>query len=287
MCLLAYCFAVSPAYGIERFRDDKGVIHISNIPSKKDVKPKKPETAPKVPIPNPVQATKPPVLSPEPVAALGGPPLDPALSTPRNIPGTTSAPSSIPLASPPPAITTNEASPNARGKPEKGQTEKEAIAGSHQGELGTPRGKAETMRPRGSQVLEINIPQTEGEANQAITFATFFHSSIVCSCDSRGVLHIKTRAIHEPNDLAGLRPDDWVGKSQETWSQESAEDHLLAISLESREDQLERTPGRNPTESNRPRSETPKYIRMYQDYRSIIHIQNIDQEKHFPYTVST
>lgn len=285
--LLAYCFAVSPAYGIERFTDGKGVIHISNIPSKKNVTQKKPETAPEAPIPNPVQAAKPPALPPEPVAVVGGPHLDPAVPTPKNIPGTTSAPSSTPSASPPPAIATNEASPKAQGKPEKGQTEKEAIAGAHQGEWGTPRGKAETMRPRGSQVTEINIPQREEEANPAITFATFSHNSIRCSRDSRGVLHIKTMSIPEPNDLAGLPPDDWVGKSPETSSQESAEDHLLAISLESREDQQERTRGRNPTESNRARSETPKYIRMYQDYRSIIHIQNTDQEEHFPYTVST
>lgn len=284
--ILAYFFAVSPAYGIERFTDEKGVIHISNIPSKKDANSKKLETPPQAPIPNPVQAAEPLVLPPEHVAAVGVPHIDPAVPTSKNIPGSTSTPSATP--SPPPTIATDEASSNAQVESEKGQQEKDAIAETHRGEWGGPRNIAETITPRGSQIREINIPKMEEEANPDITFANSAHNSISCCRDPWGVLHISTVSISEPNDLAGLRPDSrTIGKSPETWSQESAEDLLLPISLEFWEDQRESPPGENPAESNRARSEIPKYIRVYHDYRGIIHIQSIALEEHSPHTVST
>ena len=287
--LLSYFFAVSPAHGIERFTDEKGVIHISNIPSKKDVNSKKLETLPRAPIPNPVQAGESLVLPREHVGAVVSPHIDPGVPTSKIIPGISSTPlSSATPPSPPPTIANDEPSPNAQVKSEKGQKEDEAIPGGHQGEGDGPRAIPETMTPRGSQVLEINIPETEEESNPEITVTTAAYNSIVCTRDPWGVLHITNASTPEPIDRVGLRPDGrTIGKSPETWSQESEEDLLLSISLESRQKQQEGTPRRNLTESDRTMRENPKYIRVYQDYRRIIHIQNIDLEEHFPQTVNT
>jgi hypothetical protein len=218
-----------------------------------------------------------------------GPHIAPGEPTSKNIPGISSTPLSSTTPPPPPTTaSTDEPSPNAQVKSEKGQKEDEAIPGGHQGEGDGPRAIPKTMTPKGSQVLEINIPQTEEEANPDITFKNAAYNSIVCSRDSRGVLHITNASTLEPIDRAGLRPDGrTIGKSPETWSQESEEDLLLSISLESRQEQQEGTPRRNFTESNRTMRENPKYIRVYQDYRRIIHIQNIDLEEHFPQRVTT
>ena len=107
----------------------------------------------------------------------------------------------------------------------KGANRRDAIAGTHRGEWGGPRNIAEAMTPRDSEILEINIPKTEEEANPGITFAPPAHNNISCCRDSWGVLHIITVSIPEPNDLVGLRPDSRAIRiSPETWSQGSAED---------------------------------------------------------------
>jgi hypothetical protein len=285
---LAYFFAASPAYGIERFTDAKGVIHISNLPNSKGVKPTKLETPAQAPIPSPIQTGEPPVLPPEPVADVRGPHIDPVVPTPKNISEIASTPSSAPSASPSPAIATDEASQKAQINSAKGQKEEEAIAGAHQGEGDGPRTIPESMAPRGTQVLEINTPQTEEEANPDIIFATAANNNIGCYRDSWGVLHITNVSTPEPIDLAELGPGSRTPrKAPKAWAQESAEDLLVAINLESREGQSERTLGVDPTQSNQARGEIPKCLRVYQDYRGIIHIQDLDQEEHLPHTVST
>ena len=238
---------------------------------------------PQAPIPNPVQANEPMVLPPEQAATVGGPHIDPAGPIAKNIPASTSTASSTSPASPPLAITADEASPNAQVKSKNAPKEKEDIDGTHQKEWGGPR-TPETMTPRGSQILEANIPQAEGEA---ITFATAVHNNIACSRDSWGVLHITNVSIPEPNDPAGLRADSrTTGKSPKTWPQQSAKALLLAISLEYWVNQQERPPGVNPAGSNWARSKIPKHIRIYQDHRSIFHRQDIDLKEHLPHTVS-
>jgi hypothetical protein len=245
------------------------------------------EKPPQAPIPNPVQGNRPKVSIPGQAAAVGGPHIDPAAPIAKNIPASTSTPSSTSPASPPLAITADEASPNVQVKSKNAQKEKEAIDGAHQREWGGPR-TPETMTPRGSQILESNIPQAEEEAKAGITFATAVHNNIACSRDSWGVLHITNVSTPEPNEPTGLRADSrTTGKSPKTWPQESAKALLLAISLEYWVNQQERPPGNNPTGSNWARSKIPKHIRMYQDHRSILHRQDIDLEEHFPHTVST
>jgi len=285
---LAYFFAASPAYGIERFTDAKGVIHISNLPAPKGVKPTKLETPAQAPMPSPVQTGEPPVLPPEPVADVRGPHIDPVVPTTKNISGIAAAPSSAPSPSPSPAIAPDEASQKAQINPKKGPKDEDAIAGAHQGEGDGPRTAPESMAPGGTQVLEINTPQTEEEANPDIIFATAADKNIGCYRDSGGVLHITNVSTSEPIDLAELGPGSRMPrKSPKAWSQESGEDLLVAINLESREDQTERTLGVDPAQSNQARGEIPQYLRVYQDYRGIIHIQDLDPDAPLPHTVST
>ena len=158
------------------------------------------------------------------------------------------------------------------------------------GRMGRPKEHSQNHRARGSQIREINIPKMEEEANPILpSQIPHITASVVAEIPGDYCISQLCQSP-EPNDLAGLRPDSrTIGKSPETWSQESAEDLLLPISLEFWEDQKEKSPplGRTLQNQTGVRSEIPKYIRVYHDYRGIIHIQSIALEEHSPHTVST
>lgn len=273
---LASFFAAAPALAIERFRDAKGTIHISNIPSKNRINQEAPKEPQQVAL-SPVE-DRDPGLPLERLAAAQpqeqGIEVEPARNTldafspTLEVTPPVPAPSQEPLKPPPP--------------PE--ETDKDVKSGiialveESPAQDGTIMVKPEPHGPAAGQVLRIKAEsmQEEPEAEEALEPAS--NNNIWCYWN-RGVLRITNVSVSESVELA-WRPADnrRPGKSAEAWSDNSPEIRFTGAREENWAEPRTREPARVLAAAPGPGSQSPRTIRTYRDSGRVLHIDNREPE---------